>query len=163
MTTGPRRFRLDGDAVAGLVLFAGSVFLFVVAGGLPRSALVPIGPGFYPRLLFGVLAFLGALLVVASLVKARPAPAEAQIRPNYRLVAASFALFGLYVLVLPYLGFRIATFFFVALLQATIDPPRTLGRWVTVLAVAFLTSLLTYLAFEQYLYVLLPRGTWTDF
>jgi len=48
-------------------------------------------------------------------------------------------------------------------LQVLLDPPRSARRWVLVLVIAVATSWITYLAFEQYLSVLLPRGTWTDF
>ena len=39
--------------------------------------------------------------------------------------------------------------------------PRGWRRWLLVLAIAALTSALTYAVFDQYLSVLLPRGSWT--
>jgi hypothetical protein len=96
--------------------------------------------------------------------RARPAadrPAPAGVRANYALVLASFVVFGLYVLLLPYLGFRIATLVFVAALQAALEWPQTWRRWLLVLVVALATTIGCVLAFEDYLSVLLPRGTWT--
>ena len=82
---------------------------------------------------------------------------------NYALVLAVFVIFGLYAGALPALGFRISTFLFVAVLQATLDPPRSARAWIVVMASALLTTLISYFLFERYLQVLLPRGRWTDF
>jgi hypothetical protein len=48
-------------------------------------------------------------------------------------------------------------------LQAVLEPPRSSSGWLRVLIVALVTTLATYLIFERYLSVLLPRGRWTDF
>lgn len=154
--------RLTGDAVAGLVAVVVSVWLFIVAGDLPRSALVPIGPGYYPRLVLGATALAGAALVVRAFLVGGVAPAAGPA-PNYRLVLVAFVLFGLYITLLPLFGYRIATVLFVAAMQSAIDPPRTRQALLVVALVALGTTVVTYLVFEQYLHVLLPRGTWTDF
>jgi hypothetical protein len=81
--------------------------------------------------------------------------------PNYRLVLATFIEFGLYIAVLPELGFRISTALFVIALQITIEWPRSPRQWALVAAVALGTSLVCYVVFEDYLAVLLPRGSWS--
>lgn len=82
-------------------------------------------------------------------------------KPNYPLVLATFVLFGIYVLILPYLGFRISTFLFVAVLQPTLEWPRSWQRWLLVIVIALATTIACVFAFEDYLSVLLPRGTLT--
>ena len=62
---------------------------------------------------------------------------------------------------MPPLGFRISTFLFVLALEVTLEWPRSLTRWLLAIAVAVATSLVCYLVFEDYLSVLLPRGTWS--
>jgi hypothetical protein len=74
-----------------------------------------------------------------------------------------FAVFGLYVGALPYLGFRISTLFYVAATNALLDVPRSAKSWARVALVAFITTVVVYYVFERYLTVLLPRGRWTDF
>jgi len=149
---------LTRDGVAGLVCLVGSLLLLWLSIGLPQPALVPIGPAFYPRILFAVTAALSAALVVSDLRRRqRPAPAPAQ----YRLVVLTFAIFTAYVVLLPLLGYRLATVLFVGVLQAVIEPPR--GRWWLVAVVALGTMLVTYYVFETYLSVLLPRGRLTGF
>jgi glycosyltransferase involved in cell wall biosynthesis len=82
---------------------------------------------------------------------------------NYGLVLAVFAIFGLYVGAMPWLGFRISTFLFVGALQATLEPPRGARGWAVVGITALATAAASYFLFERYLQVLLPRGRWTDF
>jgi len=129
--------------------------------GLKDSPLVPIGPGFYPRIVLGVTALLSVWLIISDLVavkSAAPAP-----RVSYGMVALMFAVFGLYVLALPLLGYRVGTFAYVAAANALLEPPRGARGWGRVALVALLTSAATYLVFEHYLTVLMPRGSWTGF
>ena len=153
--------RLSRDVVAGLLCLGLSLVLLYMTLGMPRSALVPIGPDFYPRLVLGATAVLSVALIVIGLTA--PAPAAAAARRNYRLVTLTFAAFGVYVGLLPQLGFRAATLLFVAALQGILDPPRSGRRWLTIAVVALITTLATYYVFEHYLSVLLPRGRLTGF
>lgn len=151
---------ISRDGVAGFVCFAGSLLLLWMSIGLPQPALVPIGPGFYPRILLSASAILSAILIVTDLrARRRPDPTPAHYGP----VVLAFVIFGLYVGLLPVLGYRVATFLFVGVLQVALEPPRSGARGAMVLAVAFLTSAVTYFVFETYLSVLLPRGRLTGF
>ena len=155
---------LGRDGLTGLVALAASLVLFWLTLDLKGNPLVPIGPGFYPRIVLGIAAVLSAILVVQDLLaRRRRKRAAAEQRPNYPLVFACFAVFGLYVMSLPGLGFRLATFAFVAALQALLDPPRGTRGWLVVAATALVTTTAAYFLFEHYLLVLLPRGRWTDF
>ena len=156
---------LGRDGLAGLVILGISLALLVQAVQLPKLPIVPVGPGFYPSIVLGFLAAMSALLVLQDLARGRERAAAAapQPRRNYRLVVAAFAIVAGYVVVLPLLGFRLATASFVVTLQAAIETPRTVRGWATLAAIAAGTTAATYLAFERYLLVLLPRGTWTGF
>ena len=162
---------LGRDGIAGLICLGLSIALLVMTRGLPQSAMVPIGPDFYPRIVLGIMAVLAVMLIAADVLagwrrRGGTSSADAAVAPtgqrNYRLVVVTFAVFGAYVLLLPYLGFRIATFLFVAALQVVLEPPQGWRRWTIVVAAALATVVVTYLAFEVYLSVLLPRGRWTD-
>ena len=76
---------------------------------------------------------------------------------------ASFATFGAYAVALPWLGFRVATFLYVAAAAALLARPRDARSWGKVLVLALLTAAIIYYVFEHYLLVLLPRGRWTGF
>ncbi len=152
------------DGWAGLVVLAASLVLFALTLRLEDSPLVPIGPGFYPRIVLGAAALLAAWMVLADLLAARrAAPRAGRVRRNYALVWLMFAAFGLYVGTLAYLGFRIATLLYVAAVNALLDRPRGARGWARVAVVALATTAAVYVVFERELSVLLPRGRWTDF
>lgn len=153
------------DTITGIVVFAASLALLWATLGIESNSLVPVSPALYPRIVLGITAALAAMLVVADVRARRQAvPAENVPRPRlrYAMVVAMFALFGAYVLALPYVGFRIATVAFVAAMQAALEPPRGWRRWAIVAIVAVVTTAVIYYTFDQYLQVLLPRGRWTD-
>lgn len=160
---------LSRDGVSGLICLAASAFLLVMTFKLPPAAIVSIGPAFYPGLVLSLTALLSAILIVMDIRAMRavrmggaaPVAAAAGPAPNYRLVLFTFIAFGLYIALLPGLGFRIATFAFVLALQVTLEWPQTGKRWLIAMAVAVATSAICHLIFESYLQVLLPRGTWS--
>jgi putative tricarboxylic transport membrane protein len=179
------------DLATGLVCLATSLILLALTLGLPGpSLLVPIGPGFYPRIILGITALLSAVLVVQALLARRSEPRShggattpvsaaqtdriddrrgqvaaggSDARPNYGLVARSFAVFGVYVALLPLLGFRLATLAFVIALQWLLGRPRTTRAWLTAFVIGLVTAFGVFHLFQDYLSVLLPRGRWTGF
>ena len=153
--------KLSKDGWGGLAVLAASLFLFALTLGLKDNPLVPIGPGFYPRIVLGVTAALALALVLVDVWTPKRS-SEAQ-KLNYLLVVEMFALFGLYCGALPYLGFRLCTFLYVAATNALLDVPKGWKGAARVLAVALITTVVVYYAFERYLTVLLPRGRWTNF
>lgn len=153
--------RLSRDGWAGLVVLATSLVLFWQTLGLKGTALVPVGPGFYPRIVLGLTGAFAALLVVLDVLD-KSKPASKDSGADYRAVVLHFVLFGIYVGVMPGLGFRIATFLYVAAANAFMAPPSKPMHWLRVVLLALGTAVATYLAFDVYLTVLLPRGRWTD-
>jgi hypothetical protein len=153
------------DGWAGLVVLVACAVLYWLTLDLKTNPLVPIGPAFYPRIVIGVTAAFAVLVVLADALarrgRAPVASAPAAARPNYGLVALEFAVFGIYVVALPYLGFRVATFLYVIAAAAPLARPQGAGGWGKMIVLALITASLTYFVFERYLSVLLPRGKWT--
>lgn len=160
---------LTRDGLLGLICLGISGVLFVFSLSLPHLPIVPVGPGFYPRIVLSFLALASLALVVQDVLAQRrtrsePADAEPSVPPeakNYSGVAVAFALVTAYVAVLPYLGFRFATIAFVSIFQIALERPRSMRTAIRVVLVAVGTAFLCYLVFESYLNVLLPRGLWT--
>src|SRR3989449_3239647 len=152
---------LSGDGWAGPVVLAASLVLFGLTLELRANPLVPIGPGFYPRIVLGVTALLAALVVVTDWYWAKKAGPK--VPADYAAVVLQFGVFGIYGAALPWLGFRTPPFAYVAVPNALMDPPRGARQWARVAAIALASALATYFVFEHYLSVLLPRGRWTDF
>ena len=162
---------LGRDGIAGLFCLALSLGLFALTFGLPPAVMTPVGPAFYPRIVILIFGLLSVILIVLDVLamqrrraSAAAAPgvavAAAAPPPNYPLVLATFIEFGLYIVLIPLIGFRIATFVFVLALEVTLEWPRGNKHWAIVVAVAIATSLLCFYIFEDYLSVLLPRGMW---
>jgi putative tricarboxylic transport membrane protein len=156
--------RLGRDGIAGLIGLAVSLALLPFAYGLPKLPIVPIGPGFYPTLVLVFMAAVCAMLVLQDVLAQRRASSE-QVEATgeraYGLVIAAFAVVGAYIVLLPEIGFRLATVLFVAAFQLVLERPRTAWQWLMLAIIAVATSAVTYLVFDQYLSVLLPRGRWT--
>ncbi|MBI4274584.1 MAG: tripartite tricarboxylate transporter TctB family protein, partial [Rhizobiales bacterium] len=110
--------RLGRDTIAGLICLAVSLALLVQSFGLPQLALVPIGPGFYPRIVLVFMAVTSMVLIVQDVLVRRAAMAGTTTLPQprraYGLVALAFAVIAAYILLLPLLGYRISTALFVA-------------------------------------------------
>ena len=167
------------NTITGLAVLAASLAFFWGTLGLERHPMVPVGPAFYPRIVLGVTALMALALVVMDVWgrlgpglrrgddgvgRGEVAPAKAGAHsPNYGLVVACFAVFSAYVIALPGLGFRLSTFAFLLALPVVMERPVHSRRWIAVVVLAAVATVVTYYVFEQYLHVLLPRGRWTGF
>ena len=72
-------------------------------------------------------------------------------------------MFGAYVVSLPWLGFRVSTFLFVAAPRRCSHGRATRRAGSRCSCSRSLTAAVVYFVFEHYLLVLLPRGRWTGF
>lgn len=61
------RFRLTPDALAGALFLLAGIGVFAVAGLYPVGDAARMGPGYFPRLLGGLLSVLGAVVLMAAL------------------------------------------------------------------------------------------------
>jgi len=150
------------DIAIGIALLGLCALLYWQAGRITVPPFVPISPASYPRVVLGILALLALWLIAQSAVMAARGKPRAKAKaadhpPNYRLVFVCFVVFGLYVIGLSLIGFLAATFLFVLGLAWLMGPGdrRELPKLA---AVAAGTTLVTYLVFEKYLHVFLPRG-----
>lgn len=152
----------DGWIGVGLLIFGG--WLYSNLGKIPANPLVPIGPAFYPHFLLLLTLLLSLILVIQDLLAHRKeqhkekTEGENWIR-KYKPTLLTFSVFGLYILLLPKLGYLFSTVLFVTGLQWLLGAPL-LRRLPRALLIGVGTSGVTYLVFQKYLHVLLPRGTW---
>nr|PZN81366.1 MAG: hypothetical protein DIU57_13570 [Pseudomonadota bacterium] len=156
--------RVGRDGVIGLIVTALSLGLLVQSLSLPQLPLTPIGPGFYPRIVLGLLALAGVVLFIQDVMANRAESStdgEVQSPPGFWRVPLLFGIVAAYIFLLPILGYRLATILFVLALMPAIEWPTTIRAWATVIAISVATSLVSHLAFERYLLVLLPRGSLT--
>lgn len=147
------------DAAVGAFLAGLSVVLLWQTREIPHPPFVPLGPAFYPRVVLWALLGLSVLLLASGLRAGRPA-VRADLGAwvaRHRLVLAAFVLFALYAFAMPRLGYLLATALFTVAMQWLLGR-RGARRLPGVAGVAVGTAVVTWIVFERYLYVLLPRG-----
>ncbi len=114
----------------------------------PGAAVLPLGSG----ILLGILSFINYLQD-----RRNPAKEVSGSSPSKRKwknpIVVLVGLFGA-AFCLDVLGFRLTIFLFLVFLLRMIEPQS----WLLTLGGSFLASLLSYLLFETWLKVQLPRG-----
>ena len=146
--------------VALLVL---SGVLFAEAMGIPTSRFEVLGAGAFPMLVHGVLIAL-LLSAIAGSVRRLPASAYGRFGAQVagwararRLVFVVFVCLGLYLGMMPVIGYPIATFVFLAVLQVTLAP-KTMISFAIILVLAVIFSFGLNWLFAEVFNVFLPRG-----
>jgi hypothetical protein len=151
--------RRDTAIGVGLLAFCG--LLYWQTWLISAPPFIPIGPAFYPRIVLILLAGLAVWLIAKDLFpRRRPNTKTADAAgpaPNYGKVLIAFIIFLGYVAGLGFIGYPAATFLFVLGLSWSIGP-RNVRELPKLLVIAIVTTAATYLIFERYLYVFLPRG-----
>lgn len=149
------------DIGIGIGLLAVCGVMYWQAGLAPTPPFVPFGPAFFPRVILLVLGALALWLIVEAAVRGPGASRAPSKQPaasaNSRRVLVGFALFFVYVVLLSVIGYLAATFLFVLVMSWAMSPRRA-GDLPKFAALALGTTVVTYLVFERYLHVFLPRG-----
>ncbi len=129
------------------------------AGGLKYDLTHLGGPGagLFPFLFGFVLIGLSVVLLAGSITKFKKSlenffPQENSLR---KILLAVGSLLG-YIFLLPYTGFPLITFLFIVFMFRAIEP----AKWTSTLLAAFLTTAISFVIFEIWLGVQLPRGLW---
>ena len=162
-----RGFHLYGDIWLGVFLSILSAFMFWQTFSF-KVVTKPSSPldtaKFAPQLVFGALGLCGLILIVqgALNVKKKRAtlPSEEQMARSVLVFKRSFvgiAGVGLFVLLLPYLGFIPCAILYMIGNMLFMGAKK---EWKpkTYVIVAVLVTLFLYFTFRQFMYVKLPAG-----
>jgi len=146
-----------------IVLLATSGGLFWEATAIPTSRFEVLGAGAFPMLVHGCLIVLLVSAITSSL-RRLPASAYAQFAGDFQawlkarqLVFVLFVCLGLYLAMMPVIGYSIATFVFLAVLHFWFAP-KTKSAAATVLVLAIVFSVGLNWLFDEVFNVFLPRG-----
>lgn len=136
-----------------------SVFVCVESMRLGVGNLKAPGPGF---LTFGVSLFI-ALSVFILFLKERGGKIVKGAAPLFRGKKVRNILYGFgvlfaYPLLLNQLGFFLCTLFFVGFCLKMVEP----RKWRVVLGISISTAFISYLLFDVWLTIQLPKGTWVN-
>lgn len=150
--------------ISYLVFGLGSVYLSWRAGQLPSSRWEPLGAGSFPELVFAVLAILCLMAAVRAVIDIRKIGKldglGSALCRWIKIRRISFAIFGLlavYLGVLPYAGFSLATFVFLLIAQLLIADISKKTVIQSVIA-ALIFSVGLNMLFAGVFNVFLPRG-----
>lgn len=155
-----------GKALANLIfnaaLAALFVGLFVQAGDLPSSMWEPLGAGSFPRLILGALVIFNLAIVVQSALALRQADPATRVGAGRwfvqrRLAFATLAAFCVYALLMPWIGFALASLLFLLAVQVILGARR--GRRLLIAClVAAVFGLGLYALFSHVFLISLPAG-----
>lgn len=85
--------RSNKDFFAGLLFIAIGVFAMVMAQNFPMGSAVRMGPGYFPRVLSGIMIAFGLYVMVRGLIKGEKIEGAWGIRPLV-LVTLGLVVFG---------------------------------------------------------------------
>ena len=145
--------RAPKDFWAGVMFIAFAAVALYVSRNYSLGTAVRMGPGYFPMLLGGVLAVIGAILVVRSLVIAGDPIGHMQVLPLV-VVAVAVVLFGV---LLPRLGLAVTLPLVIAIAALASVQSR---RW-EVLILALVLTVFSALVFVYGLR--LPIPLWPTF
>ncbi|MFQ3789097.1 tripartite tricarboxylate transporter TctB family protein [Halomonas sp. A29] len=154
--------RLTKDrALALAMLVLVGIMLAETSNIRPPTSWQPYGSALFPRILLGVIALLAALIFIKSMIdgvpqRTSPRRTFLQWLAYNKAVLALFAMFGLYALLLPFVGYIVATLCFMVASLALLLGVDTWRKWALNLAVSFTLVPLIYVIFRFGLKVWLP-------
>ncbi len=92
-----RKYHRHEDMFCGIAMILFSIFIMWVARGYPVGNASEMGPGYFPRALCVIVAFLGGVLIIGDLLKSgvRDEPEERLRARPILTIAASYIVFGL--------------------------------------------------------------------
>ncbi|MAM58616.1 MAG: hypothetical protein CMN25_14905 [Salinicola sp.] len=150
------------NVIFNAVLAALFVGLFVQAGDLPSSMWEPLGAGSFPRLILGALIIFNLAIVFQSAMALRQtdqATSEGAGRwfAQRRLAFATLTAFCVYALLMPWIGFALASLLFLLAVQIILGARR--GRRLLIAClVAAVFGLGLYALFSHVFLISLPPG-----
>ncbi|MFO8126242.1 tripartite tricarboxylate transporter TctB family protein [Yoonia sp.] len=146
-----------------IALLAVSAGLFLEARTIPTSRFEVLGAGAFPMLVHGVLILL-LLSAIAGSIRMLPAEAYGRFVSQIgqwararRLVFVVFGCLGVYLFTMPAIGYPIATFGFLLVLQITFAP-KTRKAIAIAISLALIFSFGLNWLFAEVFNVFLPRG-----
>lgn len=151
------------DCLNALAIVALAAVLYLAIDTIPDPGIRRTGPAFFPRIVVPALGVLGLALLADSvrrMLTHREEPLVLDPRVLYhanRKVIFIFLACGAYIPVLYYLGYLVATPFFVVGIYLLLTGKPGKRFWAVVLGYLLFTVLL-YVLFQRVLFVFLPAG-----
>jgi hypothetical protein len=161
------------DKIIGIILIVFSAFMYSQTLDFPEAVFGTKGAGFFPKILFSLLALAGAALIANAFIRERkktggsPAERKGPAPPfrdrvgkslsSYSQVILSFTLVFVYIVIMDYLGYMVATLAFMVTLMWFLGPKRRKDIPL-ILVISCGMTFIIYFAFLELLQIFLPEG-----
>lgn len=143
------------DFYAGVGIAVFSAIFFVLAGTFPAARGDGLGPGGFPRIVTGVMFFLGIMLSLNSFVAIRKGENEEHRmdREDFVRMVVLGGAFLLYITVIKYLGYIITTPIFIFIFMYLYGD----RKWKRMVIVALIGAAVTFVLFKYVFMIYLPE------
>jgi putative tricarboxylic transport membrane protein len=161
------------DKIIGIILIIFSAFMYSQTLEFPEAVFGTKGAGFFPKILFSLLGLAGAALTVNAVIRDRkrtsgpPAEGKSPDIPfrdrvknslrSHSQVILSFFLVFVYVVVMDYFGYLIATLAFMVTLMWYLGP-KNRREIPLILVISCGMTFIIYFSFLELLQIFLPEG-----
>ena len=144
------------NRIAAIFFLAVGIFFALYARTVEIGDWHEPGPGFLPFWAGNILAVMALALLIGSYARKAwsTRPSFFPRTDSWKRVLATFLALIAYNLLLPYLGFTVMTFLFLAVLVKFIFPQT----WMRTLVVSILGAAVARLLFINFLETQLPKG-----
>jgi len=163
------------DKVIGIILVVFSGLMYYKTLEFPPAMFGTLGAGFFPQILFTLLAVAGAVLTISGFMRERKRsdrgrpekgkPRETQFWTTIKEslhyhshVIISFFCFFCYILLMSYFGYTISTLLFMPILMWILGPRNRRAIPITIMVSLGMTFVI-YFGFVEFLKVFLPEGS----
>lgn len=162
------------DKIIGIILIVFSAFMYSQTLEFPEAVFGTKGAGFFPKILFSLLAIAGAALTASAFIrdrkkigspqageKGREIPFRDRVRDSLRShsqVILSFFLVFVYVVIMDYFGYLVATLAFMVTLMWYLGP-KSRREIPLILVISCGMTFIIYFSFLELLQIFLPEGS----
>lgn len=160
-------FRKYGDIITGIFYAVLGAVVIYLAGQLPKSRVMKIGPDFMPLVIGSIILVLALMLLFSAVknFKANSAKAEAANpdTADYKRVLASLVLVVVYVNILAPVGFIVSTLAYL-FLQIIVLAPNDRRDSKNIMMYAVIDVVFVFIVFFLFRYgfkIVLPAGIFT--
>lgn len=152
------------DVISGLFIMAISSICFYMTFFMKRLTVMAIGPEFMPRLVFGLMFVLGAIVFISAIVKLKKIDKNdtngSESEKTKSILKTSFMtllLMVAYALCLAQIGFLITTAVYL-FFQIMVLCPKKKRKPLLFGVVSIVTVLIVYFTFRDLFQLMLPEG-----
>jgi putative tricarboxylic transport membrane protein len=162
------------DKIIGVILIAFSAFMYSQTLEFPEAVFGTKGAGFFPKILFSLLALAGAALTASAFIRDRKKkgvpPADGKVPEipfrdrvknslrSHSQVILSFFLVFVYIVIMDYFGYMVATLAFMVTLMWYLGP-KNRREIPLILVISCGMTFVIYFSFLQLLQIFLPEGS----